>query len=157
MEPCTRTPDLFHGRTREQTAALQPPPFQYDRTEVVPALVPPLYRRDADGTNDVLTIRRIAYAENPLSETVQPEDPETILEVWEILDNDDPDMCQGVIFKRRRPATGRVYSSGYDGICEQSDVRRAYLIWEIAVHSQRFGLSSTGWRKRRYPNPPTEW
>ncbi|MFC6740409.1 hypothetical protein [Methylobacterium tardum] len=119
--------------------------------------MPPLYARDADGTGGPYTIRRIEYADSPLSETVTPEHPEGILEVWEILHPDDPDYCCGVLLKRRSPRTGKVLWCGWDGMDETEDERLGYAIWEIAFHSQQYGRSSTGWRKDRYPNPPPEF
>ncbi len=154
MEPCEHTPDIFHGRTRTQTAALHPPPLRYDRKLVVRAIVPPEYAHDAEGTGDTFTIRRIEYADNPVCERFTPEKPNGILEVWEILDNTNEDYCCGVLFKRRNPHTRKVEWSGFDGTREAGGESRGYVIWDIAVHSQCYGRSSTGWRKDRWPNPP---
>lgn len=157
MEPCVNTPDLFHGRTRTQTAALHPPPLRYTAVRHARAIVPPEYRDDADGTGGPYTIRRIQYGENPLSLDVTPKDPHEILQVWEILDPRDPDYCCGVLLKRRNPRTGRIAWCGWDGVYEHSDERLGYAIWEIAYHSRRHGRSSTGWRSDRFPNPPPEF
>lgn len=154
MEPCVNTPDLFHGRTRTQTAALHPPPLKYKAVRRVNSRIPPLYARDAEDTDATYTIRRIEYVDNPLSERVTPEAPETILEVWEILHYCDPDRCQGVLLKRRNPNTGRIMWCAWDGVCEQGDESLGYLLWEIAYHSCLSWRSSTGWRKDRWPNPP---
>ncbi len=75
MEPCNNTPDLFHGRTRAQTAALHPPPLRYTAVRRVQAIVPPEYKEPGEGTGGPYTIRRIEYADNPLSLDVTPEEP----------------------------------------------------------------------------------
>ncbi|UIN36933.1 hypothetical protein [Methylobacterium oryzae] len=157
MEPCTRTPDLFHGRTREQTAALHPPPLRYTAVRHVRAIVPPEYKEHGEGTGGPYTIRRIAYADNPLSLDVTPRDPQKILDVWEILQPGDPDYCCGVLLRRRHPVSGRVQWCYWDGTCEQQEERLGYAVWDCAFYSQQGGLSSTGWRRQRYPNPPPEF
>lgn len=155
MEPCFLTPDMFHGRTRTETAALHPPPLRYTAVRRVNALVPPNYRQYAGcrGNKLPLTLRRIAYTDNPLSTRVTPEDPQQIKEVWEILRTGDPDRCSGVLLKRRLPALDHPLWCYWDGFYEQQERQLGHAVWE-AMFAQQCDRSSTGWRKDRWPNPP---
>ncbi len=73
--------------------------------------------------------------------------------MWEILQPGEPDYCCGVLLRRRHPVTNRVLWCYWDGTCEQREDRLGYAVWDCAFYSQQGGLSSTGWRRQRYPNP----
>lgn len=155
MEPCTRTPDLFHGRTRTETAALHPPPLRYTAVRTVYALIPDAEWQYVGGQQRKLplVLRRIEYSDNPLSLCVTPKRPEQIEEVWEILHPNDPDRSYNVLLKRRIPTLGYPLWCYWDGAYEQQERRIGDAVWE-AMNDQQVDRSSTGWRKDRWPNPP---
>lgn len=155
MEPCTLTPDLFHGRTRAETAALHPPPLRYTAVRKVNALIPRDEWQYAGCQERKLPflLRRIEYTDNPLSMNLTFKNPEQVTEVWEILAERDLDRCLNVLLKRRIPTLDHPMWCYWDGICWQQERQLGYAVWEAMVADQG-GLSATGWRKRRWPNPP---
>lgn len=158
MDRCLHTPDFFHGLTAaeiEAELAAQAPPEprrpRYRRTREVRAVFSPEYRGVAEGSEDRFTLRRIEYTDHPLSERYDLDRPEDVAEVWEILNNRDPDSSHGVVVRRTNRRGRRCEWAGLDGDCEVGYERLSYAVWDLACNGGLSWPSSTGWVR-----PPRE-
>ncbi|UGB27561.1 hypothetical protein LPC10_08360 [Methylorubrum sp. B1-46] len=152
QEPCLHTPDIFHGRTVAEIRADADARPRYRRLRWVHAVFPPEYKGVAEGSEDRLQLRRIAFEDHPLSERYDLDDLGEVLEVWEILARASPEFSHGVVL--RTPPNLRVYGNRWvalDGHCHVSYGRIGWAVWDLACNGGVSYPSSTGWIR-----PPRE-